>query len=154
LYGPTEAAVDVTYWKCVHKQGQTTVPLGRPIANTQIYILDKAGHPSPVGVPGELCIGGIGVGAGYLNRPELTADRCVSDRFRPELGTKLYRTGDLARFASDGTIEFLGRTDHQVKVRGVRIETGEIEHHLRLHPGVRDACVVAADIGNSGHKQL
>ena len=154
LYGPTEAAVDVTCWQCVPKTGQTTVPLGRPIANLQIYVLDKSGHPAPIGIPGELCIGGVGVGAGYLNRPELTAERFVPDLFRPELGTRLYRTGDLARFASDGTIEFLGRTDHQVKVRGVRIETGEIEHHLRLHPGVRDACVTAAEIGNGGHKQL
>ncbi len=143
LYGPTETAVQATYWTCRHDDQRRTVPIGRPVANTQIYLLDGSMNPVPVGVPGELYVGGAQVGAGYLNRPELTAERFVRDPFSKKPGAKLYRTGDLARYLPDGTIEYLGRADHQVKVRGYRIEPGEIEHALSGHPQVREAVVTA-----------
>ena len=140
LYGPTEAAVDVTEQAC--RPGLATVPIGRPIANLRIYLLDPAGLPVPVGVPGELFIGGVGVGRGYLHRPLLTAAAFVPDGTSGEPGARLYRTGDLCRFASDGAIEYLGRIDTQVKIRGFRIELGEIERALAEHPDVSE-CVVA-----------
>jgi acyl carrier protein len=142
LYGPTEAAVDVTFWACERESKRQTIPVGRPIANTQIYILDSYLQPVPVGVPGELHIGGVGVARGYLNRPELTAERFISNPFGDEPGARLYKTGDLARYMPDGNIEYLGRMDHQVKIRGFRIELGEIEAALSQHPAVRDAVVV------------
>ncbi|HSF43790.1 MAG TPA: amino acid adenylation domain-containing protein [Thermoanaerobaculia bacterium] len=142
LYGPTEAAVDVTVWGCRPDSVRVPVPIGRPIANTAIHVLDPGGRPAPVGVPGELHIGGVNVGRGYLERPDLTAERFVPDPFG-EPGARLYRTGDLARFAADGAVEFLGRLDHQVKIRGFRIELGEIEAALAEQAGVREAAVLA-----------
>ncbi|HYP40297.1 MAG TPA: amino acid adenylation domain-containing protein [Chloroflexia bacterium] len=156
LYGPTEAAVDVTFWACERKADSQVVPIGRPIANTQIYILDGHLQPVPVGVAGELYIGGVGLARGYFNRPSLTAEKFIPNPFvsteyrvsSTELlphsgGERLYRTGDLARFAPDGSIEYLGRTDDQVKIRGNRVELGEIEAVLGQHPSVREAVVVA-----------
>ncbi|MEO8338101.1 MAG: amino acid adenylation domain-containing protein [Nitrospirota bacterium] len=143
LYGPTEAAIDVTAWTCPQTPEISTVPIGRPIANTQIYVLDPQGQPVPVGVPGELYIGGVGVARGYHRRPALTAERFVPDPFSASAGQRLYRTGDLVRFRADGVLDYLGRLDHQVKIRGFRIELGEIEQTLRQQPGVREAVVVA-----------
>ncbi len=143
LYGPTEAAIDVTWWACDAESPLKFVPIGRAIANTQIHILDKQQRPVPPGVAGELFIGGIQVGRGYLNRDELTADRFVADRFRP-VG-RLYKTGDLARFMPDGNVEYLGRLDHQVKVHGLRIELGEIEAVISQHEAVREVVVVARE---------
>jgi len=138
MYGPTETTIWSTSSKIV-RAGQP-ITIGRPIANTQIYIVDKHMRPTPVGVPGELLIGGAGVVRGYLNRPELTAERFIDNPFGEG---KLYRTGDLARFRADGEIEFLGRLDHQVKIRGYRIELGEIEAAIGRHPGVQESVVVA-----------
>jgi len=145
LYGPTEAAVDVTYWACERGGGRRSVPIGRPIANTGIYILDREQKPVPVGVAGELYIGGEGLGRGYLKRPGLTAERFVPHPFSTEPGGRLYRTGDLARFMAGGEVEFLGRIDHQVKVRGLRIELGEIEAALAEHEAVRECVVVSRE---------
>ncbi|MFP2912017.1 amino acid adenylation domain-containing protein, partial [Pyxidicoccus sp. 3LFB2] len=150
LYGPTEAAVDVTYHACPRDDARPVVPIGRPVANTRIYIVDRHGQLAPVGVPGELLIGGIQVGRGYWRRPELTAERFVPDPFSGTAGARLYRTGDLARWLSDGTLEYLGRLDFQVKLRGFRIELGEVEAALRSHPDVGDAVVVARDDGPGG----
>ncbi|MCE7939874.1 MAG: amino acid adenylation domain-containing protein, partial [Chloroflexi bacterium CFX6] len=149
LYGPTEAAIDVTAWTCPTPPA-ATVPIGRPIANLQIYVRDPQGEPVPIGVPGECYIGGIGVGRGYHRRPALTAARFVPDPFSAQPGQRLYRTGDLVRYRSDGTIEYLGRLDHQVKIRGVRIEVGEVEAALRQQPGIREAVVVARRDGPGG----
>nr|WP_281404395.1 non-ribosomal peptide synthase/polyketide synthase [Pyxidicoccus fallax] len=153
LYGPTEAAVDVTAYPCVLEDSHRTVPIGRPIANTSIRILDAHLRPVPVGVPGELFIGGVQVGRGYLARPELTAERFIPDPFSSESGARLYRTGDKARWLADGHIEYLGRLDFQVKVRGLRIELGEIEAALEQHPQVRQAVVVVREDA-SGDKRL
>jgi amino acid adenylation domain-containing protein len=150
LYGPTEAAVDVTSWECPRDDARPTVPIGRPVANTRIYIVDRHGQLAPVGVPGELLIGGIQVGRGYWRRPELTAERFVPDSFSGTPGARLYRTGDLARWRPDGTVEYLGRFDFQVKLRGFRIELGEVEVALREHPGVGEAVVVAREDGPGG----
>ncbi len=156
LYGPTEAAIDVTCWPHQDARGAAIVPIGRPIANTQIYLLNSEMQPAPVGVAGELHIGGANLARGYLNRPELTAERFVPNAFSEEPDARLYRTGDLARYLPDGAIEFLGRSDHQVKVRGVRIELGEVEAALSQHPAVREAVVVARDEGEdaAGDKRL
>lgn len=143
LYGPTETTVWSTVYR-VHEVGQA-VAIGRPIANTQIYLLDGQGLPVPIGVPGELHIGGAGLARGYWHRPGLTAEKFVPDPFSPAPGRRLYRTGDQARYRPDGSIEFLGRLDHQVKVRGFRIELGEIQARLAEHPEVRDAVVVARE---------
>jgi amino acid adenylation domain-containing protein/non-ribosomal peptide synthase protein (TIGR01720 family) len=153
LYGPTEAAVDVTYWRCDPDSALRTVPIGRPIANIQIHLLDSRMNPVPVGVAGELYIGGVGVGLGYLNRPELTAEKFIADPFRQDPEARLYRTGDLARWLPDGAIDYLGRIDHQVKIRGFRIELGEIEAALNQQPAVRES-VVAAVTGPNGDKRL
>jgi natural product biosynthesis luciferase-like monooxygenase protein/amino acid adenylation domain-containing protein len=144
MYGPTET----TIWSATHRleNESNTVPIGRPIANTDIYILDSNLQSQPVGVPGELFIGGEGVARGYLNRPELTAERFIRHPFSPDFTARLYRTGDVARYRADGVIEFLGRTDNQVKIRGHRIELGEIESKLARHPTVREAVVVAREI--------
>ena len=143
LYGPTEAAVDVTWWACDPASDLTFVPIGKPIANTQIHIVDTDLRPVPVGTVGELCIGGVQVARGYLNRPELSAERFVPDPFSPDADARLYRTGDLSRFMPDGNIEFLGRSDFQVKIRGFRVELGEIEAALEAIPAIRQAVVVA-----------
>ncbi|WP_394839475.1 amino acid adenylation domain-containing protein [Pendulispora rubella] len=142
LYGPTEAAVDVTFWQCRKEDTSPTVPIGKPIANTQIYILDVHGQPAPIGVPGELYIGGTNVGRGYLNRPELDAERFVRDPFADTPGRKMYRTGDRARWLPSGDVDFMGRLDSQVKLRGLRIELEEIEHALRMHDLVANAAVL------------
>ncbi len=141
LYGPTEAAVDVTWWACDVTYPRSVVPIGRPIANTTTYILDPRGEPVPVGVPGELFLGGVQVGLGYWKRPDLTAERFVADPFATGPDARLYRTGDRARYLPDGNIEFLGRLDFQVKLRGFRIELGEIEASLMQHPRIKDAAV-------------
>ena len=151
LYGPTEAAVDVTWWLCPKDNLPENIPIGRPVANTRMYVVDAQMEPVPVGVTGDLYIGGVQVGRGYLNRAELTAERFVSSPFVE--GDRLYKTGDLARYLPSGDIEFLGRSDFQVKIRGFRIELGEIEARLAEYPGVREAVVVALD-GVEGEKRL
>jgi amino acid adenylation domain-containing protein/non-ribosomal peptide synthase protein (TIGR01720 family) len=153
LYGPTEASVDVTFHACVPRDARQFVPIGKPIANTGIYLLDAYMNPAPVGVPGELHIGGINLARGYLHRPALTAEKFIPDPFSHQPGARLYRTGDLARYRTDGSIQFLGRIDQQVKVRGLRIELGEIESVLAQHPTVRD-CVVVARQDRTGNKRL
>ncbi|WLH71423.1 non-ribosomal peptide synthase/polyketide synthase [Pseudomonas fluorescens] len=142
LYGPTEAAIDVTHWTCVD-EGQDAVPIGRPIANLGCYVLDSNLAPAPLGVLGELYLGGIGLARGYHRRPALTAERFVPDPLGS--GARLYRTGDLARYRDEGVIEYAGRIDHQVKLRGLRIELGEIEARLLEHACVREAAVLAVD---------
>ncbi|WP_349617067.1 amino acid adenylation domain-containing protein [Azotobacter salinestris] len=142
LYGPTEAAIDVTHWSC-RADGQSQVPIGRPISGIRTWVLDAALNPVPPGVAGELYLGGIGLGRGYLNRPGLTAERFVADPFGT--GERLYRSGDLVRWNAEGQLEYLGRLDHQVKIRGLRIELGEIEAQLLAQPEVREAVVVAQE---------
>ncbi len=151
LYGPTEASVDVTAWPVARASGaRGTVPIGRPISNLRIHLLDSQGSPAPAGVPGHLHIAGVGLSRGYLRRPDLTAERFVPDSLGAP-GGRLYATGDLARLRTDGAIEFLGRLDHQVKLRGFRIELGEIEAALATHPAVREA-VVTAHQDAAGHR--
>ena len=140
-YGPTEACVDSTVWPCRPGDRSHVLPIGRPIANTRVYVLDRHLQPVPVGVPGELHIGGVGLARGYLGRPALTAERFIPDPFVDHPGARLYKTGDLARHRADGNVEFLGRLDHQVKLRGFRIELGEVEAVLARHPAVREAVV-------------
>jgi amino acid adenylation domain-containing protein/non-ribosomal peptide synthase protein (TIGR01720 family) len=142
LYGPTEAAIDVTHWTCID-EGRDAVPIGRPIANLGCYILDDNFEPTPVGVLGELYLGGVGLARGYHRRPALTAERFIAHPFVD--GERLYRTGDLARYRADGVIEYAGRIDHQVKLRGLRIELGEIEARLLEHDWVRETAVLAVD---------
>jgi len=143
LYGPTEAAVQVTAWRCRRDDALAIVPIGAPMANTSIHILDDRMRRVPIGVPGEIYIGGVQVAAGYVNREDLTAARFIADPFDPE--GRLYRTGDQARWLPDGQIDFIGRMDHQVKVRGMRIELGEIEAVLAEHPAVLEAAVTLRD---------
>jgi amino acid adenylation domain-containing protein len=142
LYGPTEAAVEVSYWPCRRGGIRRPVPIGYPVANVQLYVLDEAMQPVPVGETGELYIGGVAVARGYWRRPELTAERFVPNPLGPG---RLYRTGDRARWLPEGAIEYLGRLDHQVKLRGLRIELGEIEAVLAQHPSVREAVVLARE---------
>ena len=155
LYGPTESAIDVTAWHCTRQAlaEVTSVPIGAPIQNVRIYLLDERGNPCPVGVPGQLHIAGVGLARGYHRRPDLTAEKFVADPFSGAPGGRMYRTGDLARWRPDGTVEFLGRIDHQVKLRGLRIELGEIEAALREQPGVRDAAVIVRE-DTPGDKRL
>jgi amino acid adenylation domain-containing protein len=144
LYGPTEASIDVTYWKCLREREGRMVPIGRPISNVKIHILDKNLMPVPVGVSGELHIGGIGLMRGYHNRPELTAEKMIPDPYG-EPGDRLYKTGDLSRYREDGEIEFLGRMDTQIKIRGYRVELGEIEAAMSHHPAIREVVVISRE---------
>ncbi|MDF3932682.1 non-ribosomal peptide synthase/polyketide synthase [Pseudomonas citronellolis] len=151
LYGPTEAAIDVSYWACEGDDERQQVPIGRPIDNLRLYVLDARLEPVPQGVAGELYIGGVGLARGYHARAGLTAERFVADPFDAS-GSRMYRTGDLARRRADGVIEYVGRIDHQVKIRGLRIELGEIEARLQALPQVEEAVVVARDTAQG--KQL
>lgn len=152
-YGPTETVVGC----CTHEVAERsfasgTVPIGRPIANTRLYILDAGLQPAPAGVPGELYISGAGLARGYLGRPELTAEKLTPDPFCGEPGARMYRTGDLARYLPDGEIEFLGRADDQVKIRGFRVELGEVEAALRQHPAVREAAAAVRPEPGGSHR--
>ena len=144
LYGPTETTIWSSAYR-VRGDEKLTVPIGMPIANTQLYVLGEAREQLPQGTPGELYIGGDGLARGYFGRPDLTAERFVADPFNQESGARMYRTGDLARIRQDGNVEYLGRIDHQVKIRGFRIELGEIEAVLEQHKGIRQAVVVARE---------
>jgi amino acid adenylation domain-containing protein len=144
-YGPTEATVWCSAYRCEPQAEAIRVPIGRPIANTQLYVLDSRMQMVPVGVPGELLVGGAGVAGGYWKRPDLTAEKFITNPFRSTPGARLYKTGDLARFLPDGNIDYLGRVDHQVKLRGFRIELGDIEAALASHPAVQEAVVVARE---------
>ena len=145
LGGATEVSMDSTIYEVDRCDPEwNSIPYGRPMANQTSYVLDRRGQPVPIGVPGELLLGGVGVGWGYFNRPDLTAEKFVPDAFGAP-GARLYRTGDLARFRSDGNLELLGRLDHQVKIRGVRIEPGETAARLREHPAVQEAVVIARE---------
>jgi amino acid adenylation domain-containing protein len=143
LYGPTEAAVDVSWWHCQPDVHDGRVPIGKPIANIQLYILDKELRPVAAGVPGELYIAGIGLAIGYWQNPQLTAERFVPNPLASVAGERMYKTGDVARFLPDGNIEYLGRNDDQVKINGIRMELGEIESAIRGHPSISDVVVVA-----------
>ena len=151
MYGPTET----TIWSTLERveSDATRISIGRPIANTSVYILDRAQQPVPVGVPGELCLGGHGLARGYRNEPDLTAERFIPNPFSTAPGDRLYRTGDLARYWPDGRIEHLGRLDFQVKIRGFRVEVGEVETVLRRHPSIAEVVVAAKD-DRAGTKQL
>jgi acyl-coenzyme A synthetase/AMP-(fatty) acid ligase/acyl carrier protein len=149
LYGPTEDTTYSTY-AMVERESDRAPTIGRPVANSQVYILDSNLSPVPLGVVGELFIGGAGIARGYMNRPALTATRFLPNPFSPHPGARLYRTGDLARFLPNGQLQFLGRTDHQVKVRGFRIELGEIEAALLRSPTVREAVVMAQEEAEDG----
>ncbi|HEX5753854.1 MAG TPA: amino acid adenylation domain-containing protein [Archangium sp.] len=150
-YGPTENTTLSTFHEVREvPEGAVSVPIGRPLANSEAYVLDAWRQPVPVGVAGELYVGGDGLALGYLNRPELTAEKFVPHPFSTEPGAKLYRTGDLVKYLPDGRLEYLGRRDEQVKVRGFRIELGEVEAVLAKHPGVREVAVVARDASPSG----
>ncbi|MEM7351130.1 MAG: amino acid adenylation domain-containing protein, partial [Acidobacteriota bacterium] len=151
LYGPTEAAIDVTWWPCARTASEAVVPIGRPVDNTHLEVRDRHLRPAPLGVAGELLIGGVQLARGYLGRPALSAERFIPDPGGS--GERLYRTGDLARYRTDGSIEFLGRLDHQVKLRGFRIELGEIEAVLQAHPGVDDVAVLSRELA-SGDSNL
>jgi amino acid adenylation domain-containing protein len=150
LYGPTEATVDVTYYTCPMEENAKPVPIGKPIDNTRLYILNTDGRPAPIGVAGELYLAGVGLARGYLNNPELTAAKFVAHPFLK--GERTYKTGDLARWTADGNVEFLGRIDNQVKVRGIRIEPGEIEHQLLAWGRLKEVAVIARE--RAGDKLL
>ena len=152
LYGPTEAAIDVTHWPCVERPATAVAPIGRPIANVGVWVVDSALRLQPVGAHGEVCIGGVAPARGYVGRPDLTAERFVPDSVSGASGARLYRTGDIGRTTGSGVIEYLGRADAQVKVHGVRIELPEIEAVMRTHPAVAQSAVVLSDIG--GRQQL
>ncbi|MBL8677429.1 MAG: non-ribosomal peptide synthetase, partial [Alphaproteobacteria bacterium] len=143
LYGPTESTIDASSYKALDVPEE--IPIGTPIANTQLHILDKNLKQVPIGSIGEIFIGGAGLARGYLNRPGLTAEKFIANPFSHKPGERLYRTGDLARYLPDGNIEFIGRVDHQVKIRGFRIELGEIESVLGLYPGVMQCVVLAKE---------
>ncbi|HMI88045.1 MAG TPA: amino acid adenylation domain-containing protein, partial [Polyangiaceae bacterium] len=145
LYGPTEAAVDVSSWHCRRDDASSVVPIGTPIANVDLFVLDRGLAPLPAGIPGELHIGGVGLADGYVGRPDLTAERFIANPYAPG---RLYKTGDRARMREDGAIEYLGRLDDQVKIQGVRIEPGEIEVVLRTHASVREVVVLPRSLPN------
>ena len=153
VYGPTETIIDSAYWLCDVNSGHSTIPIGRPIPNTRMYILDATLRPVPIGVAGELYIGGVSLARGYLSLPGLTAEKLIPDPFASDAGKRLYKTGDLARYLPDGNIQYLGRADYQVKIRGFRIELGEIEAALAQHPAVAQA-VVTVHEGARGEKRL
>ncbi|MGH9348643.1 MAG: non-ribosomal peptide synthetase, partial [Vicinamibacterales bacterium] len=148
LYGPTEAAVDVSWWPCRPGTGDARVPIGRPIANVRLHVLDENLEPVPPGAKGQIFIGGVALARGYLNRPDLTAERFVPDPFGDEGAGRLYATGDIGRHRADGAIEFLERSDHQVKIRGFRVELDEVASAVRRCHGVRDCVVVRVDAAN------
>ncbi|MCD4693541.1 MAG: non-ribosomal peptide synthetase, partial [Calditrichales bacterium] len=153
-YGPTEGSVGCSFFRVEDQTNESvTVPIGKPLKNVNLYILDQNLNPAPVGVPGEIHIGGVGLARGYLNRPELSAEKFIPDPFSRQAGARLYKTGDLGRFLPDGNIEFVGRVDFQVKLRGFRIELGEIEAALKEKPGVKDAVVLARE-DTPGDKRL
>jgi amino acid adenylation domain-containing protein len=155
-YGPTEITICATAFEPSRDSAGSVfenIPIGRPLANARVYLLDRHLNPVPVGLPGELHVAGVGVARGYLNRPELTAEKFIPDPFSSEAGARLYKTGDLARYLASGEIEFLGRSDDQIKIRGFRIELGEIESALGSHPSIREVVVIARQNG-SGEKQL
>ncbi|VXD10569.1 Non-ribosomal peptide synthase involved in Hassallidin biosynthesis [Planktothrix serta PCC 8927] len=154
LYGPTEACIDSTFWNCRQEIPGQVMPIGRPIANAQIYILDAHLQPVPIGVPGELYIGGAGVARGYLNRPELTGEKFIPNPFSSNSDSRLYKTGDLVRYLPNGNIEFLGRRDNQVKIRGFRIELGEIESVLLQFPQVLNAVVMTCADSSGGDRLI
>ncbi|MCP5103634.1 MAG: AMP-binding protein, partial [bacterium] len=166
LYGPTEATVDVSYYNCLPGETAAAIPIGKPIDNIRLYIVDKHLHPQPIGVGGELCISGVGLARGYLNRPELTMEKFDhylwnSLDYRDEKQERtdespqvIYKTGDLARWLPDGNIEFLGRIDHQVKMRGYRIELGEIEYRLLKHEAIKGAVVLLNEAAGSKNNYL
>ncbi|UXY24906.1 amino acid adenylation domain-containing protein (plasmid) [Streptomyces cynarae] len=151
LYGPTEAAIDVTWWNCTEQQDPATVPIGRPIWNTRVHVLNQELQPVAVGESGELFLSGLGLARGYVGRAGLTAERFLPDPYGPA-GGRMYRTGDLARWRPDGALEYLGRIDQQVKIRGFRIELGEIEAALGLCAGVRAGAVAVVE--KAGERQL
>nr|MDF9459935.1 AMP-binding protein [Bacillus pumilus] len=143
MYGPSESTIFTTYYPVNHIEKQAlSIPIGKPVSQTAVYIVDEFGHVRPPGVAGELCVAGDGLVKGYYGRPELTSEKFVENPFRP--GEVMYKTGDLARWLSNGEIEFIGRIDHQVKIRGQRIELGEIEHQSSRHPQLKEAVVIAA----------
>jgi amino acid adenylation domain-containing protein len=152
LYGASEVAADVTWYVISNSRSLARIPIGRPIANTHIYVLDPALHPVPIGVSGEIYVGGHSLAQGYLNNPELTSQKFIPDPFATDPEARLYRTGDLGRFLPDGNVEFLGRMDNQVKTRGVRIELGEIESVLHTHPSIHAAVVAVS--GTGGDERL
>ena len=149
LYGPTEATIGATFHRCEPAQPTGVIPIGRPIANTQAYVLDRSWEPVPAGVPGELFLGGAGIARGYLNHPGRTAENFIPDSLSGVPGARLYATGDRVRRRTDGTLEFLGRMDEQVKIRGFRIEPGEVEAVLKRHPDVREAVVLARPLNEA-----
>jgi amino acid adenylation domain-containing protein len=153
VYGPTEAIIDSAYWLCGGNRSDSIIPIGRPISNARMYILDAGLRPVPIGVAGELHIGGVSLARGYLNRPDLTAEKFIPNPFTCEPGARLYKTGDLARYLPDGNIQYLGRGDYQVKIRGFRIELGEIEGALAQHTSVHQAIVTIHESA-SGEKRL
>ena len=152
LYGPTEATIDATWWKVPLHNVPHAIPIGAPVGNGTAYVLEPGGQPAPVGVPGELYIGGAGVAIGYLGRPDLTEQRFLPDPFASAPGARMYRTGDRARWRPDGNLEFLGRLDDQVKLRGIRIELGEVEAVLCAQPGVAAAAVAVHPDGTGGER--
>ena len=142
LYGPTEASVDVTSWHCEKNGLDNGIPIGFPVANTKIYILDEHLNMVPIGMKGELYIGGVQLASGYINREQLTSERFINDPFSHAADAKIYKTGDVARYRNDGAIEYLGRTDNQIKLRGIRIELGEIESVIEQYCGVSQVAVI------------
>ena len=146
FYGPTEAAISCLFHECDRASPAGPIPIGRPIANMRVYLLDASLQPVPMGIPAEIFIGGVGLARGYLNRPDSTADRFVPDPISGEAGGRLYRTGDVAKLREDGAVEFLGRSDHQIKIRGHRIEPGEIETVLERIPGIASAVAMARGV--------
>jgi acyl-coenzyme A synthetase/AMP-(fatty) acid ligase/acyl carrier protein len=149
LYGPTETTIDTTIFHCMPEKTYAFIPIGRPIDNVSVYVLDSCQQPVPMTVTGELYIGGVGLARGYLNQPELTQERFINNPFGEG---RLYKTGDLVRWLPDGNLEFIGRVDNQIKIRGVRIEPGEIETHLLKHPAVQQCAVIVK--GSDVDKQL